>query len=320
MTQKAQDEQSAYRDMCANRLDVPLFLQPWWLDLVCGGAEHWGVATATNAKGDIVAALAFWYQKFWGFRVAYPPSLTPYAGVWFPSDVPLSSDVRRDLMRELIAQLPKLPYIEMKLLPEIEDWIPFFRVGFRQTTKYTYLLLGLSDLEVVYADFSRNVHRAIKKCTTNLDIRSECDPRTLHRQYLHQIRQTGGTWNFSEATLLRLYEAAMSRGQCHPFSAYTREGVLVCSYLFFSDGQKMYSLVGTAWDEGKQLGAQTGIIWEAIRLASQMGLQQFDFEGSMLPGVEEFFRRFGGKQTPCHHLVYTANRWIGLLAAWKGKI
>ena len=35
-------------------------------------------------------------------------------------------------------------------------------------------------------------------------------------------------------------------------------------------------------------------LWEAIRWARGIGLEVFDFEGSSVPGVERFFRRFGG--------------------------
>jgi len=44
-------------------------------------------------------------------------------------------------------------------------------------------------------------------------------------------------------------------------------------------------------------GAHSLILWEAIRYVADYA-ETFDFEGSMLPGVERFFREFGAIQTP----------------------
>ena len=47
----------------------------------------------------------------------------------------------------------------------------------------------------------------------------------------------------------------------------------------------------------RKSGAHSLILWEAIRYVSQY-TDTFDFEGSMIPGVERFFREFGAIQTP----------------------
>ena len=39
-------------------------------------------------------------------------------------------------------------------------------------------------------------------------------------------------------------------------------------------------------------------MWVAILKAKEMGLQVFDFEGSIVPPIERYFRGFGGKLTP----------------------
>jgi hypothetical protein len=38
-------------------------------------------------------------------------------------------------------------------------------------------------------------------------------------------------------------------------------------------------------------------MWSAIKVAKSKGVKTFDFEGSMIPGVEKFFRGFGGELT-----------------------
>jgi hypothetical protein len=48
-------------------------------------------------------------------------------------------------------------------------------------------------------------------------------------------------------------------------------------------------------------GAMSLLFWNAIKLASEKGLA-FNFEGSMIPGVERFFRSFGGGLTPVFYI------------------
>jgi len=42
--------------------------------------------------------------------------------------------------------------------------------------------------------------------------------------------------------------------------------------------------------------ALPALLWHAIKYALNKGKKAFDFEGSMDPGVEQFFRNFGGNR------------------------
>ena len=46
-------------------------------------------------------------------------------------------------------------------------------------------------------------------------------------------------------------------------------------------------------------------MWRAIQYtATDLKLPEFDFEGSAIPAVEQFFRKFGGTLTPYHSIGY----------------
>ena len=67
-------------------------------------------------------------------------------------------------------------------------------------------------------------------------------------------------------------------------------------------------------------------MWEAITRSSEV-TDVFDFQGSMLPPVERFFRAFGGRQSPylsvtrigpAVRLAMTARSgWSQLAARWS---
>jgi len=43
-------------------------------------------------------------------------------------------------------------------------------------------------------------------------------------------------------------------------------------------------------------------IVEAIKHSKELGISKFDFEGSMLPEVEKYFRGFGGNLVPYYSI------------------
>lgn len=56
-------------------------------------------------------------------------------------------------------------------------------------------------------------------------------------------------------------------------------------------------------------------MWRSILFAKQTGAQVFDFEGSMQPGIEKYFREFGGDLIP-----YAAVEKSGLLLSLLMKL
>ena len=61
-------------------------------------------------------------------------------------------------------------------------------------------------------------------------------------------------------------------------------------------------------------------IWEAIKFTKEvLGLSEFDFCGSMLPGVEHFFRKFGGKLTPFFEISWASKKSLPFICLRKAK-
>jgi len=64
-------------------------------------------------------------------------------------------------------------------------------------------------------------------------------------------------------------------------------------------------------DNNKHSGAGSATLWECIKKAKSLGLEKFDFEGSMNPKIEHYFRGFGGNLVP-YFTVNKANIFIEL--------
>jgi hypothetical protein len=63
------------------------------------------------------------------------------------------------------------------------------------------------------------------------------------------------------------------------------------------DAHTAYYLMG-GYSKNAHHGAGALAMWHAILKAKEMGLEVFDFEGSIIPAIERYFRGFGGKLTP----------------------
>ena len=89
------------------------------------------------------------------------------------------------------------------------------------------------------------------------------------------------------------------------------------AYLIWDATTAYYLLAG---DDPARRASGAGMLlaWEAIRYASAvLGLRCFDFEGSMLPGVERVRVRFGAVQTPYFFVWKYTSRAFELLEKLK---
>jgi lipid II:glycine glycyltransferase (peptidoglycan interpeptide bridge formation enzyme) len=100
-----------------------------------------------------------------------------------------------------------------------------------------------------------------------------------------------------EAVLRKLISAARKRAQGAIFGGYDKEGKLHAAAFIVWQNSCAYYIAGGGDCDLRNSGAHSLVMWEALRQVAQY-TDTFDFEGSMIPGVERFFREFGAKQTP----------------------
>jgi lipid II:glycine glycyltransferase (peptidoglycan interpeptide bridge formation enzyme) len=99
----------------------------------------------------------------------------------------------------------------------------------------------------------------------------------------------------------RIVETCEAAGHGKYLEARDPEGnVHSCAY-FVYDEQVCYYLLGASDSRFRSSGAQSLVLWEGIQFAAQHS-KVFDFEGSMVEGIENFFRQFGGVCTPYYEI------------------
>jgi hypothetical protein len=281
-----------------------IFQEPWWLDAVAEDA--WQDIEIAHG-GQVAARMPIVLRRKFGFRVIRQPPLTPVLGPWLrpASGNPAKQQAReKELLNELIGKLPQWDYFEASFHHRVTNWLPFHWRGFQQTTRYTYLLENVTNLDAVWAGLHESVRRNIRKARRQLSIGTDIRLDRLLDVVELTFRRQGQKLPFSREVMFRIDAACSARDARRTFFAEDAQGrIHAVLYLVIGDDYAYY-LLGGADPDLRESGAQNLLLWEAIRCASDMG-RMFDFEGSMIEPIERIFRGFGARQTPYLH-VYGA--------------
>ena len=300
-----------YTLLCLAEESIPLFSRNWFLDAVCL-PQHWDVLLVEE-KGKIALSCPLFLRD--KQTVSMPP-YTQSMGPWFASvsaDTKYTSmlGARQQLSSQLIALLQPYTYFFQNFSHHISDWLPFYWAGYTQTTRYTYLLPDISDPTALWQNMSIHQRRNISKAQNKhgIIVRKgipiqdflQIQEETFERQ---KLRNPG-----NNAALIRLIQAAKARGQGDIWGGYDPQGNLHAAAFIAWQPSCAYYLAGGGCPTHRHSGAHALVLWHAIQELSAHA-RSFDFEGSMLPGVERFFREFGAVQRPYFNIQRQANSSI----------
>ena len=309
-------QQEPYRTFCQQMPDVPVFAQPWYLD-ACAAGGAWDAVLVREA-GEVVAALPYFYKQRGPFRYATMPPFVKWLGPYLRPERrgPLARE--HALLTELLGGLPRLAAFKQSFYPTLTNWLPFYWAGYRQTTYYTYRLPGISQLARVEAGLSKNIRRDIRQARQHLRVVHDLGPEEFYRVNKLSFDRQRLPVPYSLAQFRRLDEALAAHGARQYFFAVdAQDRVHSVAYLIWDGQAAYYHLAG---DDPALRSSSAGILlaWAAVEYASQvLGLDTFDFEGSMLPGVERVRTRFGAVQTPYFFVWKYNSRLFALLEKLK---
>ena len=311
--------QAAYRTFCATAPDVPLFAQPWYLD-ACAEGGGWDAVLALD-KGRPVAALPYFVKQKGPFRYATMPPFVKWLGPYLLPELRGQLAAEHRLFKALIDQLPPLAAFKQNFYPTTTNWLPFYWAGYRQTTYYTYRFSNLADLPAIEAGLNADVRRSIRKAAKTLHVVHDLDPRLLFdfTPAIYQKQQLPVPFTWSQ--FKRLDEALAVHQAQKYFFAVDADGHVHGAALLVWDAQTAYFQL--AADDPTRPPAETGkfLIWETIRYAATVLKRScFDFEGSILPGVEYVRVRFGATQVPYFFVWKDNSRAFALLEGLKSAL
>lgn len=318
-------EKEQYRQLCESHPEIPLFLQHWWMEAVCSG-KQWDVLLYRNNDGEVQAVMPFLVGKKLWMRYVLMPQLTQYNGVWYLKNDFRSENERlsfeKKVCNDFVGRLKdmRLDFFLQNFAPRFTNWLPFYWKGFSQTTRYTYQIQNLANLDDVFANFDRNrrqkkILSLEKKYHQTTDITAE-EFYGFHSKYW----EAKGTKDlFAEKYVVKLCNAAMARRQGVIIGLVDiKTGEKVAMRFVVFDKTTAYSLLSAIEPNSKVNGLSELLFWKVIQYLS-VKVQVFDFEGSMVESIEHSYRLYGAKQVPYFQIEKCNSLLLGLLLKLKTK-
>jgi hypothetical protein len=275
-----------------------VFCRSWWLEAVCPG--RFEILTLRRGR-TIVAGMPLPVSRKRGQRIAQMPRLTQTLGVLLRPSSRETYEGRlsyeMEVLENLIEAMPKLDRLSIRFHYSFTNWLPFYWAGYQQTTRYTYTLADLTDLEQVFSGFAHSKRKNIKKAEKLVRVHQGMAVEDFYAHHAMTRHKQGDSLSYSYELFSRLYDAAHKHQAGRTWYAVDSQQNIHAAIFVVFDSKSAYYLISSIDPEHRRSGAATLLVRDAIAYTSRY-TKRFDFEGSMIRGVEHSFRKFGAVQTP----------------------
>ncbi len=272
-----------------------LFADPDWAQCFGSDIKLCGIF---NGNNDLIGGFLFSKSDMKGYPYHTNAPFTPSIALFYhnPAENPsnrLGTDKEiLDAVARFFRQF-RLPIQRFCLPVKVKDMQPFNWLGFKVIPHLTYWIDLQKPETELYANLSAKLRNNIKKAKTDgvvlrqiLDYQL-CEPMLMSTYSRNKI---GVEHEYVRNILFKFAHP----GNSFAFGAFKDEEMIAISF-FLYDKHTAYYIFGGFNEASKHEGAGAWSIWEGICYAKSKGLTLFDFEGSMIPRIEKYFRGFGGE-------------------------
>lgn len=296
--------QEAYCQLYRDLRDVlPLYAAPWWVEATCG-VEGWDAVVRLDEAGNPVAALPFCKTRIRRLAAVITPPLTQWV-----TPIGVAGGAYNDL-QELIGALPSSSILDLSLSPACKD-MPGVLKGSVQV-QYSYVIPASGTMEQIRRGYNEGLKRNLRQAQGQYTLEESADVDLLVRLCHNSYVQRGlAAPRWLERVVPGVFDH-LRQHQCGGIRLARHGDRVIAGMLTGWDGSMTYYLAGGR-DAGEGgAAAHAWVLDQAIEDARGRG-QGFDFEGSMHPGIANFFQSFGA--TPVS--FYRIRRYRGLGRWWK---
>jgi CelD/BcsL family acetyltransferase involved in cellulose biosynthesis len=311
------DEYAKWDALVESSPQGSVFCHSWWLKATDPACQVLGYFEG----GRLVAGIPLHYEKRFGFELCCMVPPTPRLGVVMEpaTGKRVTAAARETELLKIFAQrLAKERIFIQAFHPSLQNWLPFYWSGFRQTSRFTYILEDLQDSNRMWKEMKdscrRDIHKAMK-CGVTI---SECDPGTVLEVIAKTFARQGKKPPYRADFFQGLCEAAAKNnaGQC--FAAVDQSGRVHAAAALVWDRARAYYLVGGGDASLRESGAGYLLLWHMIEFSATRSAI-FDFEGSMIQPIEHFFRTFGAAQQ-MYSYITKFPRWMEASLILSGRL
>ena len=271
-----------------------IFAKTFWLDAV---GSKYNILGCFDKGDRLIAGMPITKSKN-GYITM--PKLTQTLGIIF-SDFSQMKYVKRiskekDIIMEFVDNISGLKFFDCGFHYNFTNWMPFMWKGYKQQTRYTYVIEGIQDIEKVRGGFADSTKSVITKSIgLNLKV---IDSLTLTDMY-SMLSKTFKRQNMAvpfDFDWFSKFDEIINKNNARKmfFTVDSQNNLHAALYLVY-DKNAAYYLLGGADPEFRSSGAMYLNVFEAIKYSASF-TNKFDFEGSVVPQIESMFRSFGAFQ------------------------
>jgi len=257
---------------------------------------------------QLIGGFYFLNTTKFGFTFIKLPPYTPHCGLFFTSAGTNRSSVNnfsKEILTEVCTYISnqKSALTVLAFPSSIIDLQPFIWEKYKVVPNYTYridLSKSIEDIKSNFDSKNRNViNKAIKEEVVVEE--NKLSKEELFNFFNDSLSTTDA--NIYTQELKNIFNQFSDNS--NSFSVEARKnnellGTVFCVY----DKKVCYYLLGGVNKNSGVQGVNNLLVLKSIEKAKELGCATFDFEGSMLKGVEKFFRSFGPDLVP----YYTINK------------
>ncbi len=277
-----------------------LFVQSEYLSIV---GSDWQAVIVSDEKAW-QAVMPFVIHTKRGYRFCIQPVLSQYWGILHKPVYTLNTYEKYSFIRSvteaIVEALPVVDYHQYYFSPEWDYALPFYWKGFSIYLRYSYHLALDTNTETLWRNLASPLQRQIRKAQKNgLVAEASEEIQTLIRLFNLNVsagKDIIGTQD-KIGVLKKLEQIAkmlLQSGKGRLYLVRNEEHKVLSAGLFAFFQKKCIYLAGAFLPDYGDSGAMSLMMWTAVDNAGKEGYTLLDFEGSMIAGVEAFFRKFGG--------------------------
>jgi len=302
-----------------------LFSKSWWLEAATGG--DFQTLVVRDAVG-IAGGMPLVQRRVLGRTLVGCPPHTFITGPMLREREDLKTYESRltwemEVLAALVSAIPPVHAFECVCHPALTNWLPFYWQGFSQSTAYTYVIERIEDVDRVIADMAHSKRKNLKRAQAQVKVVENLSADEFYDHHSRSLTKEGKVITYTRNHLRAIFGASTSLRAGKTWYAVDGQGAIHAAIFVVFDAKSAFYLVSSIDPDHRNSGSATLLVLEAIRHVSQF-TNRFDLEGSMIPGVEQSFRRLGARQTPYSVITRGSNlrlrfsRLLERISRWAG--
>lgn len=279
--------QRLYHELYEAQARPRLYAAPWWLDAVCGKSGWDAVAAAIPEEGHV--AMPYYVTRIRGLFAILNPPFTQWVDILSTAEKETSS------FRTIYQLLPRPAILDLSLHPKI--MVDASDTSISLSTRYSYCLPYANPAEEMISGYNEGLKRNLRAAAAAYRLEEKNDVDTLARLCLETYaHKKVKALQEIHAVLPSLARVLYQKHQGSILFVSDREGVIAAALFAWDAGQTYYVAGGRK--PGEAGAAAHALLMHHAILQAQARNHDFDFEGSMIPGIANFFQSFGARPVP----------------------